>query len=143
MKICYFVFVVFCWFVVFCLVKFCGIVHTLISLGLTTERGNACKHSALCYAVWTSLLAYSAIEMLRAAVRPWGGVLASCKVIKTLRYIAKSLCGSGFVLNNTFWAVHTSVPTRRNFMSGKSFLFGEMMMLFCIMTGRCWNEWSK
>lgn len=96
-----------------------GIVHALISLVLTTECGNACKRSALCYAVRTSLLAYSARELLRATVRPWGGVLASCEVIKTLCYIAKPLCGSSLVLNNTFWALRTSVPTGRNVINGK------------------------
>ena len=96
-----------------------GIVHAVISLGLTTECGNASKHSALCYTVQTSLLAFSASELLRAAVRPWDRVLASCEVIKTLRYIAKPTCGSSFVLNNTFWAVRTSVPTGRNFINGK------------------------
>ena len=79
-----------------------GIVYALGSLGLTTERGNACKHSALCYAVRTSLLAYSVSEVWKVAVMPWGRVLESCEVIKTLRYIAKPLCGSGFVLNNMF-----------------------------------------
>jgi hypothetical protein len=75
--------------------------------------------SALCYAMRTSFLAYSASELLRVAVRPWGGILVSCEVIKTLRYIAKPLCGSGFVLYNTFWAVRNSVPTGINFISGK------------------------
>lgn len=96
-----------------------GIVHAVNSLGLTTECGNACKHSALCYTMQTSLLAFSASEPLRAAVRPWVGVLASCEVIKTPRYIVKPPCGSSFVLNNTFWAVRTSVPTGRNFINGK------------------------
>lgn len=50
-----------------------GIVHALVSFGLMMELGNACKHSALCYAVRTSLLANSVSELWKAAVRPWGG----------------------------------------------------------------------
>lgn len=96
-----------------------GIVYALVSLSLTTDCGNACKHSALCYSVQTSLLANSVSELWKAAVMPWGGVLASCEVMKTLNYIAKPLCGSSFVLNNTFWAMSTSVPNGRNFISRK------------------------
>jgi len=58
-------------------------------------------------------------EMLKATFRPWDGVLASCEVIKTMCYIAKPHCGSGFILNNTFWAVRISVLTGRNFINGK------------------------
>lgn len=64
-------------------------------------------------------------------------VHASYEVIKNLCYIAEHLSGSSFYLDNTTWAVCTSMCIiERNLFVMKVNLFGVIMLLTIIIPGR-------
>jgi hypothetical protein len=67
-----------------------GSVHALVSVILTAECVNVCQHFVLCYAVRTSLQAYSARELLSLlSGLGWGST--ACDVIRDLAIYSEGL----------------------------------------------------
>jgi len=51
-----------------------GSVHALVFLVLVAKHVKFCQHFGLSYAMRTSVQVYSALKLLKVAVRLWGGV---------------------------------------------------------------------